>query len=70
MSLYFFNFEQERQRQLYYYYYLRERMMRMGIVQYVFFAYALTAVIAFAVIALIVFVNWMMSRNNQEEEMQ
>lgn len=42
----------------------------MNVVQYALFAYALTAVIAFAVVALIVFVNWIMNRNNTEEEMQ
>lgn len=47
-----------------------ERMIRVGVVSYVFFTYALTAVIAFAVMGLIVFINWLMSRNNEEEEMQ
>lgn len=42
----------------------------MGIITYVFFAYALTAAIAFAVMGLIVFINWLMSRNNGEEELQ
>lgn len=42
----------------------------MGVVTYVFFAYGLTAAIAFAVMGLIVFINWLMSRNIEEEELQ
>ncbi|MFZ7103872.1 MAG: hypothetical protein ACOWWO_14640 [Peptococcaceae bacterium] len=39
----------------------------MGVVLYALFAYALTALIAFGVVALIVFVNYLMNRNRNRQ---
>ena len=38
----------------------------MNVISYALFAYALTALISFAVIGLIVFVNYMMSKKENE----